>query len=508
MADKNIRMRSLRIILTVIFTVIAGSGDPAHAQTLYRNWHLHMSDIKARSRVSSIKGERTHDAQGGVRVSGILAQRVGSDRSPEEFFFDIDLTTTLLRGTEYDPDFLRSSTAAGYRHRRKDYTIDIYGEHLRRMNTDRLGRVNANFFGAAVADPEFELRRFGTIRRIHGRIAFGGLVNDNGFNGEARYQAAIRYDYEEFPGRPGKFPLPKGQIFLEGQMDAINAPGGFRTDIEGGIRFLFFPEADNSISFAVKLYDSKNPFGHGEDGIRFDLDLEGGHTGELFKRFLGNTSGGFSIGGRGEDIATELAADFDLVRIPFRRRNYLVILDTLQRATWGKLNKIEYNLQSGVETTLDEKIPYVGRLMKDMISGLYFDHRSTHGLDRTLPERNYNLLRLGIKSQGWDPGRENETRHRIAGLFSIGNYVDNTFDKNRDWDARAGIRIDGRARQYGSWEAVPYLTSTVRTETGSDPKREGTVEVGIRFNGNSLFARWSQDAYFGEGGFGGLTIRF
>lgn len=507
-ADKSPSMKILRMLLTTLILLVSGAAGPAHAQVLFRSWHLKMSEIQARSRISTLKGERVHDAQGGLRVRGVIATREGSEPSPEELFFDVDMTTTLLRGTEYDPDFLRTVTAAGYRHRRTDYMIELYGEHVRRMNTDRAGRRNVNFFGVAIADPEFEKMRFGARSRVHGRVAGGGLVNEHGFNSDARYLVAVRYDYKEFPGRPGKFPLPKGQIFLEAQADAMNGPGGLMTDMEAGVRFLFFPDADNSLSIAAKVYDSKNPLGHGDDGVRIDLDLDGSHTGELFTYFLGNTAGEFAMGGRGEDIATELVADFDLVRIPGRGRNYLVVFDSLQRATWGKLNKIEYNLQGGVETPLDEKSADAGRRLSGLMAGLYFDHRSTHGMDRVLPEKNYNIIRLALKTPGWDPGRENETRRRIAAHVSAGNYIENSFKKSRDWDGRAGIRVDGANRKWGTWDLVPYGKATLRNATNHGRKTEVTGEMGVRFNLNAVFARWSQDAYFGEGGFCGLALRF
>lgn len=517
MADKkNIKMRILRIVLSMVFTIVAGSGDPAHAearaQVLYRDWHLKMSDMQARSRVSLIKGERRHDAQGSVRVRGVLAAREGSDPSPEEIFFDLDFTTTLIRGTEFDPDFLRSSLIVGYRHRRQDYTIDLFGEHERRMNTDRLGRRNGNFFGVAVADPEFEKNRFGHRSRMHGRIGAGSLVNENGFKGDGRYLASCRYDFKEFAGRPGKIPsnmpLPKGQIFLEGDMDAIHGPGGYMTDVEAGIRFLFFPDADNSLDIAAKWYNSKNPFGHGENGIRVDLNLEGSHTGELFKSFIGNTAGEVVMGIRGEDVATELDADFDVMRIHSHGRDFLFVFDTLQRATWGKINKVEYDLQGAVETVMDENIRYVGRPLNGWIAGLHLDHRSTHGLDRALGEENYNLIRLSLKTAGWDPGREKETRGRIAGQFSIGHYIENSFKKSRDYDARAGVRIDGPSRNWRTWALAPYAKATIRSPTDQSKMIEHTAEVGVRFDGNSLFVRWCEDAYFGEGGFGGLALRF
>lgn len=482
-------MKTLRIFLTGILTLAAATAYPTHAQVLFRNWHLHMSDIQAKSRVATIKGEERHDAQGGVRVRGILAVREGSEAQPEELFFHIEFTTTLLRRTEYDPEFLRADMAVGYRHRRNDYTIDIYGEHLRRMNTDRVGRRNTNFFGVALADPEFEHRRFGTKSRVHARVGAGGLVNENGFKADARYLAAVRYDLHA---------MPKGQMFLEGQADVIDAPGGGLTDIEGGIRFLFFPDADNSLSLAVKFYDSKNPLGHGDDGVRVDLDLEGSHAGEIFKQFLGNTAGEFVIGGRGEDIASDLAADFDIVRFRSRGREYMIVLDTLQRAAWGKLNKIEYNLAGGVETTLDDGV----------ILGAHLDHRSTHGLDRAMPEKNYNIVRLSLKTFGWDAGRENETKKRVAGFLSLGNYIENSFKKSRDWDARTGVRVDGKVHSWGSWEVIPYVKGTLRNATHAGRREEVTGEFGVRFNGNAVFARWSQDAYFGEGGLGGVALRF
>lgn len=499
MSDKQRRMKIIRGFLILLFTAAAGSGDAAHGQDLFGSWHLKMSDLEAKSRVSVLRGERLHDAQGYIRVSGVFAERKGSEEQPEELFFDVHLITTLLRGTEYDPDFLRTSSAAGYRHRRKNYTVDLYGEHLRRMNTDRGGRRNTNFFGVSFADPEFTLARFGKLRRFHGRAAGGVIDNENGFKGETRYQLAFRYDYKEFEGRGGRTPLPKGQIFIEGEADAIDAPGGLMADLEVGLRFVFFPESDNSLSIGAKLYDSKNPFGHADDGIRIDLELEGSHAGELFRQFAGNTAGEIVVAGRGEDIATEVAADFDLVRVPCHGKNYLVILDSLQRATWGKLNKIEYNLQTGIENSMDEK---------SMVAGLYLDHRSTHGLDRSLPEKNYNIVRVGLKSAGWDPGRENEIKGKLAAHFSFGKYIENSFKKTRDWDARAGFRVDAGARKWHTWDLIPYLKGTLRNATSHGRKEELTAEAGLRFNGNALFARWTQDAYLGEGGMGGLALRF
>lgn len=483
-------------------------SEASASQTLFGDWHLKMSEIQARSRAVLIKGERRHDAQGSIHVQGVLAEREGSEPQSEELFFDVDLTTTLLRNTEYDPDLVRSSLAAGYRHRRKDYTIDIYGEHLRRMNTDTVARRNANFFGLALSDPEFDLRRFGVQSRTHGRIAAGSLVNENGFKGDVRYLVSMRYDFFEFAGHTGHFLLPKGQIFLEGDADAIHGPGGLMTDLEAGVRFLFFPEADNSLSLSAKFYDSKNPFGHGDDGIRIDLSLEGSHAGAIFKSFLGNTAGEISMGVQGDDIATELQADFDLIRIPRAGRDYLFVFDTLQRMTWGRSNKIEYNLQSGVETTLDDGLPNLGRYFKGMIAGLYLDHRSTHGLDRDLKEASYNMVRWGVKTPGWDRGREHETLNQFAFLFSAGVYTENTFKKNRDFDARGGVRLDGGPRQWHTWRIVPYLMATLRSATNQNSTPEQTVELGFRFDGNAVFARWSQDAYFGEGGMGGLALRF
>ncbi|OGH56604.1 MAG: hypothetical protein A3G34_09380 [Candidatus Lindowbacteria bacterium RIFCSPLOWO2_12_FULL_62_27] len=484
------------------------AASPAGAQTLFRSWHLTMSDIQARSGVAMLKGERQHDAQGTVRVRGVIGARRGSESNPEELFFDVGFTTTLLRNTEYDPDFARIAAAAGYRHRRRDYTVELFGEHFRRMNTDRVGRRNANFFGAAFADPEFKTLRFGAARRLHGRIAAGAIVNENGFSGEGRYIASLRYDFEELTGRQGRMALPKGQVFIEADADAIDAPGGLMADVEAGVRFLFYPEADNSISVAAKFYDSKNPFGHGDDGVRIEVDLEGGHAGELFKSFLGNTAGEVVMGARGEDIASELAADFDLVRLNGRGKDWVIVLDTLQRATWGRINKIEYNLQGGAETRIDPDAPFVGRHLPEWIMGLYLDHRSTHGLDRALPEKNYNLVRLAFKTQGWDPGRENETRGRVAAHFSIGRYAENSFKKSRDVDGRAGIRIDAAGRPWGTWTLAPYLKTTVRNATDAGRRAEVTAEAGVRFNQNALFARWTQDAYFGEGGLGGVALRF
>ncbi|MBI4179732.1 hypothetical protein HY522_09965 [bacterium] len=494
-------MTNSRLLFLAVFLAQVAAADLAAAQTLFRDWHLTMSDIQARSRVAIIRGERLHDAQGAVRVKGVLAARVGSEAQPEEFFFDMDLATTLLRNTEYDPDLVRSAVAVGYRHRRRGYTVDLYGEHLRRMNTDTAARRNGNFFGASISDPEFHLRRFGSRSRMHGKIGAGSLVNENGFKGNARYLAALRYDALEFAGRKGRMRLPKGQIFLEGEIDAIHGPGGFMTDLEAGVRFLFFPEADNSLSIAAKFYDSKNPYGHGDDGVRIDLDLEGSHAGELFRSFLGNTAGEIGMGIRGDDVATELQADFDLVKFRSKNKTYVIVLDTLQRLTWGKLNKIQYDLVGGLETTMDEN-------PGGLIAGIYLDHRSTHGLDRNLKEKSYNAVRGALKTPGWDRGRENETLNRLAFLFSIGGYIDNTFKKNRDVDARAGIRFDGRDRPWHSWTVTPYLMGTVRNATNEGSTFEHTVELGMRFNGNALFARWSQEAFFEEGGYGGLAFRF
>jgi len=500
-------MKSLRLLIALACTVAAGDSA-GHAQTLFRKWELTMSDVQALSRVAAVRGDRLHDAQGSVRVGGILSTRQKSGPSPKQLFFDMDFTTTLLRGTEYDPDFLRVAIAAGYRHRREDRVIDFYAEHLRRMNTDRLGRRDANFFGVGVADPEFDLRRFGSRRRLHGRVAGGGLVNESGFKGDVRYLAMVRYDYSEFSGRFGDLALAKGQIFFEGQIDAIDAPGGLMADVEGGIRFLFFPGADNSLSISAKYYDSKNPFGHGDDGIRIDLDLEGKHAGEVFNYFLGNTSGEIVTGFRGEDVATELQADFDLVRAPCRGRSYLIVLDSLQRTTWGNLNMVEYNIQGGIETVIDPSLPRLSRHLKGFISGLYLDHRSTHGLDRNLGERNYNIVRLGVKTPGWDAGREKETARGIAAHFSIGNYIENSFKKSRNWDARAGIRLDGKSRAFKTWEIIPYAKGTLRNATNHGRREELTGELGFRFNGHSIFARWNQDAFYHEGGLAGVAMRF
>ncbi len=503
-------MKTLRLVLTAMFTLIAGAGDPAHAHTLFHTWDLTMSDIQAQSRVSLIRGERRQDCLGRVRVRGILAERRGSGSQPEQLYFDVNFMTLLIRNTEYDPDFLRTSFIAGYRHRRAAYTIDLFAEHVRRMNTDRVGRLNVNFFGAGLSDPEFENSRFGKARRIHGRIAAGNVVNENGFSAGSRCQLAARYDYREFQGTAGRANLPVGQIFIEGEADAIHGPGGFMTDYEAGVRFLFLPKADNSLSVAVKYYDSKNPLGHGEDGVRLDLDLEGGHAGELFKSFLGNTAGEIVAGYRGEDVAAELAADFDLIRLAQRGRTIIIILDTLQRATWGFNNKIEYNLQTGAEVGFGTADGDRGdeRAFGRVVTGVYLDHRSTHGLDRNLIEENYNLIRLGLKTPGWDPGRENETLRGVAAQLSIGNYIENSFKKTRKWDGRVGLRIDGKSWPWGDWTIVPYIKGTLRNATDQKHLSEVTAETGIRMNGHSLFLRYSQDAYFGEGGFGGLALRF